>query len=169
MSEIQSIRVVARVVVQNQQGEVLLCRSRNGRHWVPPGGTLDPGETLSEAAEREVLEESGLRVQIDRLIALQEHRPPGRQEHLVEVIFLARPLAELPAQSPGAVESGGPTSRPWAAWFVQDPDGPRREVRWTTRDQLLALVDPVYPVYIRQEFWERPLPAPGLYLGLTTR
>jgi len=46
-------------------GAVLLVqnRRRDGRlDWSPPGGVIDPGETLLEGLGREVLEETGLRV-----------------------------------------------------------------------------------------------------------
>lgn len=50
-------------VVFNAQGEVLLLRDRMG-FWVFPKGHVEPGETLEEAAVREVWEETGVRAEV---------------------------------------------------------------------------------------------------------
>lgn len=157
------LRAVARVLIQNSAGEVLLCRSRNGKAWVPPGGTLDPGETLAVAAAREAEEEAGVHVTVGRMLYLQEFRPAGRAEHVIEVAFLAAPQDERPTAAEGRVEPAGPAVRPWAAWFIQDVDGPRREVRWFSREQLAAAPEPVYPAFLRDRFWEGTTDP---YLGL---
>ncbi|WP_243028051.1 NUDIX hydrolase [Thermus albus] len=49
-------------VVFNPRGEVLLLRDRMG-FWVFPKGHLEPGESLEEAAVREVWEETGVRAE----------------------------------------------------------------------------------------------------------
>lgn len=149
-----SVRMVARVVIQNRDGEVLLCRTRDGRAWVPPGGTLEPGEHLKEAAAREALEEVGFHVRVDHMVYLQEYRPANKPEHVVEVAFLARPLSEHPEAAEGRAEPAGPPERPWTAYYIQDLDGPRRLVRWLSQADLQASPDPVYPAFMKREFWE---------------
>ena len=57
---------VGAVVFHNKQ--VLLVRRRNAPsqgQWAIPGGKLRFGETLQEGAEREVLEETGIRIRAD--------------------------------------------------------------------------------------------------------
>jgi ADP-ribose pyrophosphatase YjhB (NUDIX family) len=60
--------------------------------WSIPGGMLELGERISDGVKREVLEETGLRVKIDRLIDVEENI--GRDEtgrirfHYVLVDFL---------------------------------------------------------------------------------
>lgn len=48
-------------------GEVLLGRKAIESKWRLPGGMVDPGETLEEAASRELREETGLTAQLDQL------------------------------------------------------------------------------------------------------
>lgn len=160
------LRAVARVVIQNEAGEVLLCRSRSGKAWVPPGGTLDEGEDLAGAAAREAMEEAGLAVSVGRMLYLQEFRPAGREEHVIEVAFLAAPQTDHPTADVAAartVAPAGGAERPWRAWYIQDVDGPRRECRWFSREALAALREPVFPSFLQGAFWEG---GGAAYLGL---
>jgi 8-oxo-dGTP diphosphatase len=63
------------VVVLNKAGQVLLVKRgrppRQGQ-WSLPGGLIDLGERLVEAARREVFEECGIEVQIGDLVAAFE-------------------------------------------------------------------------------------------------
>lgn len=161
-----SLRAVARVIIQNPAGEVLLCRSRDGRAWVPPGGTLDAGEDLHQAAVREAEEEVGFRVRVERMVYLQEYRPSHKPEHVIEVAFLAVPLTEAPDAAAGRAEPAGPAGRPWSAYYIQDTDGPRRYVKWLSRAELQASPDPVYPAFMKEGFWAGGHdPYLGLVLG----
>ena len=54
----------------NAQGEVLLQKRGGSGMWGFPGGAIEPGETVQEAAVREIREETGLEVQADRLIGI---------------------------------------------------------------------------------------------------
>ena len=56
------------VVFRREDGEwnVLLIRHARGRHISFPKGHMEPGELESHTAEREVFEETGIRVKVDR-------------------------------------------------------------------------------------------------------
>jgi ADP-ribose pyrophosphatase YjhB (NUDIX family) len=51
-------------------------RSDNGL-WGLPGGYVEPGESVVEATEREVLEETGCRIRVGRLVGV--YSDPARQ------------------------------------------------------------------------------------------
>jgi len=49
---------------------VLLARRRDSGWWNLPGGGMELGETVDEALAREVAEETGLQVRVDRLVGV---------------------------------------------------------------------------------------------------
>jgi 8-oxo-dGTP diphosphatase len=57
------LRIVSCVAVVVRDGMVLCVRRRENGQWEPPTGVLEGDETLSECAEREVLEETGIVVE----------------------------------------------------------------------------------------------------------
>ena len=65
------IRVGCSAIIWDEQREKILLTQRtdNGR-WCLPSGGLDAGESIEETCIHEVLEETGLVVQIGRLIAV---------------------------------------------------------------------------------------------------
>lgn len=62
-----------------RDGKILIAERGNGPrkgYWSLPGGKIEPGETASEAAVREILEETGLEVAIRGLVDV--HNVIGR-------------------------------------------------------------------------------------------
>lgn len=85
-------RISAGAIIQDQRGRLLLVRSRvQDRYdfWVCPGGGVKGNETLEEAAQREVKEETGLDVAIDRLLYIEEMVNP--ECRFVKFWFLGHP------------------------------------------------------------------------------
>ena len=88
--------------------------------WSLPGGVLECGETLREAAIREAREETGLVVQAGEMLGVYERVIRGGEGrvryHYVLIDFLCRPVG-------GDVKAGSDAA----------------DVRWFTRDELPAL------------------------------
>jgi 8-oxo-dGTP pyrophosphatase MutT (NUDIX family) len=57
-------------IIHDSAGRVLLERRSDGGSWGPPAGAVDPGETPAQAITREVLEETGLRVEVAGVVAV---------------------------------------------------------------------------------------------------
>jgi ADP-ribose pyrophosphatase YjhB (NUDIX family) len=58
------------VLCHDAEGRVLLVRESDSGRWSTPGGAIEPGEVPEEAAVREVAEETGLEVVLDRVRAV---------------------------------------------------------------------------------------------------
>lgn len=85
-------RVIVGAVVRHQ-GQILLCRRairpRYG-FWTLPGGFMETGETPEEGTQREVVEESGARVEIRELLSVYSVPRIG-QVHLVYLADMITP------------------------------------------------------------------------------
>ncbi|MGY0231855.1 NUDIX domain-containing protein [Longispora urticae] len=65
-----SLRPAASAVVVDAAGRILLHRRVDNNLWALPGGVMEIGETIEETAQREVLEETGLTIECDYVIAV---------------------------------------------------------------------------------------------------
>ena len=80
---------------ENNRGEieVILVSSRKLQNsWVFPAGGVDYGETPAEAAERECLEESGYRVEIEQPLDIMVIE--GEKRHVLYTFFRARAIED---------------------------------------------------------------------------
>ena len=85
-------------VIIDGQGRVLLQRRADNGLWALPGGAVDPNESVSEAVHREVLEETGLEIRVERLVGVYTdprvciaRGADGRWFRFIAFSFLARP------------------------------------------------------------------------------
>ncbi len=62
------------VIFDDKREKVLLTKRADNGLWCLPGGKMEPGESIEECCRREVLEETGLEVQLRRLIAVYSNR-----------------------------------------------------------------------------------------------
>ena len=61
-----------RVVIQNEEGELLVIFEKKWNCWVFPGGKIEPDETPLQAAKREVFEETNLIIEDLEIVAEKE-------------------------------------------------------------------------------------------------
>ena len=83
------LAVDAVIVLGNQA--VVFVRRRNPPFqgcWALPGGLCEVGETVEQAVRREAEEETGLRVDIDRLIGVFSDPKRDPRGHTVSIAFL---------------------------------------------------------------------------------
>lgn len=66
----------AHILATDEGGRILVVRTTYlGPEWMLPGGRVERGETPHDAAVRETLEETGLRVLPERLVLIDAHHP----------------------------------------------------------------------------------------------
>jgi len=98
-------KLMVDVVIPAGGGVVLVRRGSEpfeGR-WALPGGFVEVGETVEKAAVREAAEETGLAVELSRLVGVYSEPDRDPRGHNVSVAFLARPVGgELEASSDAA-------------------------------------------------------------------
>lgn len=70
-----SLIVGSSAVVADYEGRILLQKRSDSGNWALPGGAMDIGETFAQSAIREVKEETGFDVRIDRIIGI--YSDPG--------------------------------------------------------------------------------------------
>ena len=90
-------KLMVDVVIPSEDGRVVLIRRGSEPfegQWALPGGFVEVGETVEEAAAREAAEETGLRVEILRLVGVYSDPDRDPRGHNVSCVFLARPTSE---------------------------------------------------------------------------
>lgn len=92
-------RVAACVVVFDARNRLLLHKRTDNGQWSLPGGVIEPHETASAAAVREVEEETGYEVEVTRLVGVYSdpaattmRYPDGNTVAWVAIVFEARLL-----------------------------------------------------------------------------
>lgn len=93
---VPTVDIVIEVVTRpGAPAKLLLIRRGHEPHgWALPGGFVDRGETLAEAARREALEETGLTVRLLELFHCYSDPARDPRLHTVSAVFLARAEGE---------------------------------------------------------------------------
>ena len=119
------IRYTAGGVIVGPTGKVAVV-NQNGNSWSLPKGGVDPGESLSQAAEREIKEETGIRKLefVTELGTYQRQRiaiseGPKDDQEIKEITFFLYKTAETKLAP-------------------EDPDNP--EARWVDIDNVSSLL-----------------------------
>ncbi|MEU6713956.1 NUDIX domain-containing protein [Nonomuraea sp. NPDC046802] len=111
------------VIVINPAGELLMIRRTDNDNWAVPGGAIDLGESIPQAAIRETLEETGIVCEITGLAGTYSD-----PRHVILYTSNGEARQEFSIVLTGRAISGEPT-----------PSSESREVRWIPRGQVTAL------------------------------
>jgi len=108
-------------IVVNEHGQVLVIRRADNGHWEPPGGVLELGESFEHGVIREVHEETGVLVVVDRLTGVYKNM----NRAVVALVFRCTPSSDTARTSDEAIS-----------------------VRWLDPQRVIELMDPAYAVRI---------------------
>ena len=128
-----------RVIVFDEHNRILMVRQDHPERtvWMVPGGGIEDGENSAQAAVREVLEETGLEVEILGLIWHVEE-VSERGQRFVN-FFKARVAG-------GELKLGADPE------FSED-EQVLAQVRFMSRDEVSGLEN-LYPEFLREELWQ---------------
>ena len=93
--------VSAATVVINERQEILLLKGPK-RGWEMPGGQVEEGESLKEAAIRETMEETGIEVEILTFCGIFQNV----QRSICNTLFMAKPVGGKLTTSSESLEVG---------------------------------------------------------------
>jgi 8-oxo-dGTP pyrophosphatase MutT (NUDIX family) len=103
---INSVVPSTSVVVVNDAGMILMIRRTDNDNWAIPGGAMEPGESLPQAAVREVFEETGVTCEITGLSGIYtdprhviQYTSNDEVRQEFSVVFTARPVGGEPTPS----------------------------------------------------------------------
>jgi 8-oxo-dGTP diphosphatase len=119
---------VAGIVVRDD-GRVLVIKRDDNGHWEAPGGVLELDESFEAGVRREVLEETGLEVTVERLTGVYKNLTHG----IVALVYRCRPSAGEPHVTDEA-----------------------REIRWMTKEEIESAMTPAFGVRVLDAFDEAP-------------
>lgn len=112
-------------IVVNDAGQVLVIRRRDNGHWEPPGGVLELDESFEDGVRREILEETGLLVEVEQLTGIYKNMTRS----VVALVFRCHPVSEITTVTDEA-----------------------RSVRWAEPSEISSLMVPAYAIRVKDAF-----------------
>ncbi|MCD9594172.1 NUDIX hydrolase [Streptomyces sp. 8ZJF_21] len=109
-------------VIVDDAGRALLIKRRDNGKWEPPGGVLEREETIPDALQREVLEETGIKIALPATLTGVYKNMTGL---IVSMVFRCEALDGTPT-------TGAET----------------RALRWATREEVTELADEAYAIRV---------------------
>lgn len=130
---------VAGIVVGANDDVLIIQRADNGT-WEPPGGVLEHGETFVEGVRREVLEETGVVVDVHELTGCYLNLA----KHVVALVFRCTPRSGSPRVSEESLA-----------------------VQWVPAAQAAARMSPVFAIRVDDALRSSDAPAVRHHDGIT--
>ena len=121
MTDTPSHSVSVAGIVVRDDGRILVVQRRDTARWEPPGGVLELDETFEAGVRREVAEETGVTIEVERLTGAYKNLTRG----VVALVFRCHPVA------------GEPT-----------PTNEAQRVAWMTADEVTAHMTPAFAVRV---------------------
>lgn len=131
------------VIATNENGEILLIRRTDNNKWAAPGGAIDLGESVTQAAIRETREETGIECEIRGIVGIYSD-----PKHVIHYTSNDEVRQEFSIVLAGRPIGGHPT-----------PSDESREVQWITSEDIGSLqMDPSMRLRINHYLERRRTP-----------
>ncbi|WLR42565.1 NUDIX hydrolase [Bacillus carboniphilus] len=101
MHQVPKHIVSASTIVLNEEKDILLIKGPK-RGWEMPGGQVEEGESLKEAAIREAKEETGIDIEVIKFCGVFQNV----RSSICNTLFLAKPIGGKPTTSEESLEVG---------------------------------------------------------------
>jgi ADP-ribose pyrophosphatase YjhB (NUDIX family) len=101
----QGPRPTVDVLIEVGDGIVLVRRRHEPHGWAIPGGFVDYGECVEDAARREMREETGLEVELTELFGVYSDPARDARGHTVSTVYVGR-ADGTPRAADDAAEAG---------------------------------------------------------------
>lgn len=103
---IPTVDIIIEIKRKNGQEGIILIKRKNPPHgWALPGGFVDIGESLEEAAVREAKEETSLDIRLKSQFHTYSDPKRDPRKHTISTVYVAtaqgRPIAQDDAQDIG--------------------------------------------------------------------
>lgn len=112
---------VAGIIIDGE-GRILVVKRRDNGAWQPPGGVLEMDETIEEGLRREIQEETGIEIHIDRLTGVYKNMRLG----VIALAFRCGP-------SGGTLRTSSETE----------------EARWMSTQEVESFMSPAFAIRVR--------------------
>ena len=83
------------IIIELESGIVFIKRANPPFGWALPGGYVDYGESLEEAACREALEETGLKIELLGQFHTYSNPLRDKRQHNISTVFIAKAEGQL--------------------------------------------------------------------------
>jgi 8-oxo-dGTP diphosphatase len=101
-------RIVVAAIIRNGN-KLLLTKEilENGKeYWIFPGGGVKFGENLEEAIKREIKEELGMEIEVQKFVGFKEAIFPKYNYHSLIFFFLVKPLGKFSVKEKKILDAG---------------------------------------------------------------
>ncbi|WP_262391243.1 NUDIX hydrolase [Nocardiopsis sp. CNR-923] len=139
---LHSVSVAGAVI--REDGRMLAIQRRDNGRWEPPGGVLELEETPEEGVVREVLEETGIHVEVEQLTGVYKNMARG----IIALVFRCKPSGGEARVTPEATA---------VEWLT--PDEVKKHMGEVYEIRLLDAIDPNCP-HVRNHDGAHLIPPP---------
>ncbi|ADP77812.1 NUDIX hydrolase [Methanothermus fervidus DSM 2088] len=96
MAKYKSPKLTVDIIIMDSKGKIVLIKRKKDPYknfWALPGGFVEYGEKVEEAAIREAKEETGLNIKLKKLVGVYSDPNRDPRGHVVSICYLASPVS----------------------------------------------------------------------------